>query len=185
MNIFSTDKERRIISLFQRGDASAMSMLYSEYSAWLTAVAARYVPDNEDLKDVLQEGFIKIFTQISSFEYRGKGSLKAWTSRIITNEALHFLRGKSGEIVNTVENLPDYPDEDPDIDNLSAEELQQIIKRLPQGYRAVFNLYAVEGKSHKQIAEMLGIKPDTSASQFHKAKNMLANMINEYKKQKQ
>ena len=103
----------------------------------------------------------------------------------MTNEALQFLRGKNGNIVNTADNLPDYPDEDPDVDNLNAEELQQIIKRLPQGYRAVLDLYVVEGKSHKEIAAMLGIKPDTSASQLHKAKNALANMINEYKKQKQ
>ena len=185
MDLFGTDKERKIVDMFDRGNTSAMSALYSEYSGWLTAKVSRYIPDEDDLKDVLQEGFIKIFTRISTFEYRGKGSLKAWLGKIMTNEALQFLRGKNGNIVNTADSLPDYPDEDPDVDNLNAEELQQIIKRLPQGYRAVLDLYVVEGKSHKEIAAMLGIKPDTSASQLHKAKNALANMINEYKKQKQ
>ena len=164
MSLFATDRERTILRLFKNNTPQAMSILYDEYAGWLTAVCSRYVVNEEDRKDVLQESFIKIFTRINAFEYRGKGSLKAWMSRIAVN---------------------DIPDEEPDTDNLSAEEIAEMIKKLPQGYRVVFNLYAVEGRSHKEIAETLGIKPDTSASQFHKAKNLLAKMINDYKKQKE
>lgn len=185
MSLFATDKERKILSLFKKNDPLAMNVLYDEYAGWLTAVCARYVVDEDDRKDVLQESFIKIFTQIGTFEYRGKGSLKAWAGRIAVNEALQMLRRKAAVPVETTDNLPDFPDEEPDIDDLSAEEISDLIKKLPQGYRAVFNLYAVEGRSHKEIAAMLGIKPDTSASQFHKAKNMLAKMINDYKKLKE
>lgn len=183
MGIFTTDRERRILALFGRGDASAMDMLYSEFAPWLTSVCSRYIPEPDDLKDVMQEGFIKIFTSIPSFEYRGKGSLKAWMSRIMVNECLLFLRGRSSSVVTAVDEMPDFPDLEPDAAAVTADVLDSMIKRLPQGYRAVFNLYVVEGKSHKEIARMLGIKADTSASQLHKAKNMLASMINQYKMQ--
>ena len=185
MSLFATDRERTILRLFKNNTPQAMSILYDEYAGWLTAVCSRYVVNEEDRKDVLQESFIKIFTRINAFEYRGKGSLKAWMSRIAVNESLMMLRRSATNPADTTDNLPDIPDEEPDTDNLSAEEIAEMIKKLPQGYRVVFNLYAVEGRSHKEIAETLGIKPDTSASQFHKAKNLLAKMINDYKKQKE
>ncbi len=185
MALFATNKERTILSLFKKNDPSAMSILYNEYAGWLTAVCSRYVGNGDDCKDVLQETFIKIFTQIHTFEYRGKGSLKAWAGRIAVNEALQMLRRKAATPIENSETLPDMPDEQPDVESLSTQEMADMIKKLPQGYRTVFNLYAVEGRSHKEIAAMLGIKPDTSASQFHKAKNMLAKMINDYKKQKE
>lgn len=185
MSLSATGKERAILSLFKKGDPSAMGVLYGEYAGWLTAVCSRYVGNGDDCKDVLQETFIKIFTQIGTFEYRGKGSLKAWAGRIAVNEALQTLRRKAATPVENAETLPDLPDEEPDVESLSAQEIADMIKKLPQGYRTVFNLYAVEGRSHKEIAATLGIRPDTSASQFHKAKNMLAKMINDYKKQKE
>ena len=82
MSLFATDRERTILRLFKNNTPQAMSILYDEYAGWLTAVCSRYVVNEEDRKDVLQESFIKIFTRINAFEYRGKGSLKAWMSRI-------------------------------------------------------------------------------------------------------
>jgi RNA polymerase sigma-70 factor (ECF subfamily) len=79
---------------------------------------------------------------------------------------------------------PDLPDEDPDIEGIDQETMTRLMARLPEGYRLVLNLYVVEGHSHKEIGEMLGIKPDSSASQLHRAKNMLAHLINEHQRRK-
>ena len=104
----------------------------------------------------------------------------AW--RIAVNESLSQLRKDKTRLLETQEErLPDLPDEEPETDDLTAEEIAQLLGQLPTGYRTVINLYAVEGKSHKEIAAILGIKPDTSASQLHRARNLLAKMVKEYK----
>ena len=86
------NKEQHIISLFKKGDQHAMDKLYMEYADYLAGVCARYISDEDEVKDVLQESFIKIFTQIHQFEYRGKGSLKAWLTKVVINEVLMYLR---------------------------------------------------------------------------------------------
>ncbi len=185
MSILPTDKEQHILQQFKRNYNSAMDLLYAEYAGYLTAVCARYIAGDDNMKDVLQEALIKIFTQIGSFEYRGKGSLKAWMTRIVVNESLQFLRRSKKDEVLVDTEPPDIPEEDPDTDGLNAEEMTDIIRSLPDGYRMVFNLYVIEGKSHKEIAQILNIKPDTSASQLHRAKNILARLITQYKRSKQ
>lgn len=182
MNLFRQDREKYIVGLFSKGASDAMDKLYNEYADLLAGVCERYVPDSETVKDVLQESFIKIFSQINSFEYRGKGSLKAWLTRIVINESLNQLRKeKQFQISDTnIDNL-DLPDIPPDTEDLTEDEILGLIHQLPPGYRTVFNLFVIEGKSHKEIAEILNIKADSSASQFHRAKSMLANMITEYK----
>jgi RNA polymerase sigma-70 factor (ECF subfamily) len=179
----SIDNEQRIIRLFHQGKASAMDLLYAEYAGYLTSVCFRYISDDDDLKDVLQESFIKIFTRISSFTYRGKGSLKAWMTRIVINESLQFLRHQqSAQIVRMDDkyDLPDVPEEDQNLNGISAEVLSEMIRHLPPGCREVFNLYALEGKSHIEIAKLLNIKPDSSASQYHRARAILAKAIKKY-----
>ena len=159
-----------------------MNKFYMEYADYLTGVCARYISDEDALKDVLQESFIKIFTRIREFEYRGEGSLKAWATKIAVNEALMQLRRDKQFIYSLQETTShDFPDEDPDTEGMSLETLLFFIRKLPPGYRAVFNLFVIEEKSHKEIAEILQIQPNTSASQFLRAKRMLAEMIREYK----
>ena len=183
MGLFGNNREQYIISLFEKGDALAMDKLYGEYADYLAKVCSRYIENQEDRHDVLQEAFIRIFTKIHTFEYRGKGSLKAWLTKIVINESLHFLRDNDPAIfIDKATDIPDSSAEDPDIDSMSITQITETILKLPPGYRAVFNLYVVEGKSHKEIAEILNIKPDTSASQFHKARNMLAKMLKEQNK---
>ncbi|HEY9542027.1 RNA polymerase sigma factor [Prevotella sp.] len=183
MNLFSGNKEQQIIRMFGKGHPRAMDVLYADYAGYLSGVCARYVPNEEDLRDVLQESLIKVFTRIADFEYRGKGSLKAWLTRIVVNEALHFLRKQNPSMfVDTNMEQIDIADETPDVSTLSDERIAMLIGMLPPGYRTVFNLYVMEGKSHKEIAQILNIKPDTSASQYHKAKNMLAKLINSEKR---
>lgn len=183
MRIFGKDKEQKIVHLFRRGDVSAMDVLYAEYANYLIAVCARYISDDDDVKDILQEAFIKIFTTIDTFDYRGAGSLKAWMGRIVVNESLQWLRQRKRSPFDRMEaDPPDLPDDDPETEDLSSDELTQLIRQLPEGYRAVLNLYVVEGKSHKEIAQLLDIKPDSSASQLHRAKSMLARIIKDYKR---
>lgn len=178
MRIFGSNRELQILKRFSRGDASAMDMLYAEYADYLTGVCCRYISNEDDRKDVLQEAFIKIFTSIGSFNYRGEGSLKAWAARIVVNESLQYLRQQCRWTpVDSDAPLPDQTDEEPPDPDISEDRLVELIQQLPPGYRAVFNLFAIDGLSHKEIAQQLGITPATSASQYFKARAMLARMI--------
>lgn len=180
---WNSDKEEAELLLVKQGNAAAMRNLYERHIGYLTAVCSRYVVEVDDVSDVLQESFVKIFDSISGFEYRGKGSVRAWMTRVVVNESLSFLRRNVRPEVHYPEwELPDVAEEDaPDTTDISPETIQEMIQKLPQGYRTVFCLYVFEHKSHREIADSLGIKPDTSASQFHKAKDMLRGFINDYK----
>lgn len=159
-----------------------MRQFYERYADYLTAVCSRYIPEKADAKDILQESFVKMFGALDTFEYRGEGSLKAWSSRIVVNTALKSLR-KSGRL-RYMEELPDLPEEsEPEVDRVPAPVLQQFIQALPDGYRTVFNLFVFEKKSHREIAALLGIKEDSSASQFFRARALLARKIKQYLKE--
>lgn len=173
--------EERLVCDIKNGDRAAMRRLYDLYSGYIMAIVMRYVPDKDDVPDVVQEAFIKIFTSIGQYEYRGEGTLKMWLSRVTANEALGFLRRK-GNITFT-DNIPDEPiDDEPDISQITNEALTEMIASLPEGYRVVLNLYVFGQMTHKEIADELGITPSTSASQYYHAKKMLADKIKEYNK---
>lgn len=177
----TTDNEQRLLSLVQRGDDEAMRAVYACYVRYLSAVCARYIPNDEDVKDVLQESFLRIFDGIGSFEYRGKGSLKGWLTKITVNEALKFIRRNDKiEFVDISSYQDIQPEEEPDIDSVPSSVIFQLIRELPDGYRTIFNLYVIENRSHKEIAALLGIKESTSASQLHRAKSLLATKIRQY-----
>lgn len=178
------EKERELLQQILCGNGIAMKEFYTIYSGYLTTVCSRYIFDKDDIKDVLQESFIKIFKSIANFEYKGLGSLRAWSTRIVVNESLTFLKRKSKlEILNRpVWDLPDMPDEEePDLEEIPTSVILEIIRTLPSGYRTVFNLYIFEKKSHKEIASILKITENTSASQLHRAKSLLAKQISIYK----
>ncbi len=144
------------------------------------ATCLRYIADRDAVKDVMQDAFVKVFTSLSQFDYRGEGSLKAWVTRIAANESLNYVR--RNERLAFTDNVPDVPDdEEPDIGEVPMQVLLRMIGDLPAGYRAVFNLFVFEGMSHKDIARALGIKESSSASQYLRAKRQLAKEINEYK----
>ncbi len=144
------------------------------------ATCLRYIADRDAVKDVMQDAFVKVFTSLSQFDYRGEGSLKAWVTRIAANESLNYVR--RNERLAFTDNVPDVPDdEEPDIGEVPMQVLLRMIGDLPAGYRAVFNLFVFEGLSHKDIARALGIKESSSASQYLRAKRQLAKEINEYK----
>lgn len=175
--------ERQLLDRLLDGDRNAARALYDAYAGLLSAVCARYVIDDNDRKDVLQDSFVKIFSNLHRFTYRGEGSLRAWMTRITVNMAITFLdkSGRLSHISDALDSAHDVEYEAPDADGVPPDELQQMIRRLPDGYRTVLNLYVFEEKSHKEIAAILGIKPASSASQLFHAKSLMAKMIKEYK----
>ncbi len=176
-----TDSEQWLLCLVRQGEPTAMRTVYSTYVRYLTALCSRYIPNDEDVKDVLHDSFLKIFSGISSFRYRGKGSLKGWLAKITVNEALKFLQRKRRmEFVDISECDTDIADCEPDVDSIPSSVIFRLIRELPDGYRTIFNLYVIENKSHKEIAALLHIKESTSASQLHRAKLLLAEKIRQY-----
>lgn len=173
--------ETQILKNIAKGDTHAMEMLYRRYAGYATAVARRYVPDSDNMRDVLQDSFVKVFTNIDKFTNRGEGALKAWILRIVANEAISLLR-RTSKLTFTDE-VPEcvIGEDEPEMEYVSPEVLNDMIGKLPIGYRTVLNLFVFENKSHKEIAKILGIKEDSSASQFYRAKKMLAHMINDYR----
>lgn len=163
-----------------KDDSSAKKALYCTYAGYLTGVCTRYLSDQDDVKDVLHDSFLHIFASMASFEYRGPGSLKAWLTRIVINESLQFIRhAYRSEILSaTIESEVSEEDDPPRLEGISMETLHKLIRELPPGYRTVFNLYVFEEKTHKEIASLLNIKEASSASQFHRAKALLAAKIN-------
>lgn len=175
------DNEALLINLVKKGDAQAMRILYCRHIRYLSAVCSRYINGEEDIKDVLQNAFLKIFASIKTFEYRGDGSLKGWMARITLNETLKFIKSHSRlQFVELKQEEMDKIDEEPNTEGIPPAAIHSMIRELPDGYRTIFNLYVIEGKSHKEIANLLGIKADSSASQLHRAKAMLAGKIKKY-----
>lgn len=179
--------EQRLANGLKNGDRAIMKEVYGLYSGYLFALCLRYITDRDRARDILQDSFVKIFSSAGRFSYRGPGSLKAWMSRITVNEALKFLRDSARENAATsldaLDSFPDTAGEDPDISDIPASVIQDMIRRLPDGYRTVFNLYVFEDMSHKEIADRLGIKENSSASQLHRARAMMAGWITDYRKQ--
>lgn len=181
------DSEQEQIRKIVCGDKDAMRDFYDTYSGYLNAVCLRYVTDRDDVKDILQESFIKIFCSIDRFEYRGAGALKAWAARIVVNESLKYLKNTRRLYVSMTDgDIPDAADdEELDIENIPTSVILEMIRSLPEGYRTVFNLYVFEKMSHREIASRLNIAENSSASQLHRAKSALARRIKEYGSKKE
>ena len=178
-HIGNSNDEQRLAEQIRNGDNGAMQVFCSRYVPRLKAICTRYVTDQEDARDVLQDTLLSIITHIADFRYRGAGSLQAWATRIAVNESLNFIRNnRCHELIIQKQGLDEVAEEeDPPVEDIPPEVIQQLVRQLPTGYRTVFNLYVFEDKSHQEIARLLGISVNTSTSQLHKAKNMLAQMI--------
>lgn len=165
----------------KQGDNKARKELYIRYSGLMFALIMRYVGDKEQSEDLLHDGFISVFGSFDKFVWRGEGSLRAWMSRLFVNVALGWLRDKKDFEVS-VDEIPEAEDdpEEPDVAQIPKELIMQFITELPTGYRTVFNLYAIEGLQHKEIAKMLNITERSSSSQFFRAKKILAHRILSY-----
>jgi RNA polymerase sigma factor (sigma-70 family) len=157
--------------------AAAQKELYEKFSPKMMAVCYRYGHNREDAEDMLQEGFIKVFTQIHSFENRG--ALEGWIRRIIVHTCINILKKnkKFNESVELIHATALQVREESIPSIMQAKEVVESIRLLPIGYRTVLNLYAIEGFSHREIAGMLDIEESTSRSQYTRAKAMLEDIL--------
>lgn len=168
----------------RQGDNAARRVLYDLYAARLLAICKRYAGDRTTAEDLLHDTFIKAYSAIARFNYRGAGSLRAWLERIAVNTSLEYLRNRSRMSFAPIDDrrpLPAYTEPtQEEAGSVPLAELTRMIEELPEGYRTVFNLFCVEGFSHREIAEMLGINEKSSSSQLARAKAALAGKIKEY-----
>jgi len=159
-----------------QNDYNCQKALFDKYSGVLLTICRRYFNDSSLAEDALQDGFIRIFNKIDQFKF--EGSFEGWMKRITVNICLRKLQNENrkfdwSEIHHVKENAVN-----PVVDSdLNEEEILRLISKLPNGYRTVFNMYALDGFSHKEIAAKLGITDSTSRSQLVKARNMLQKMI--------
>ncbi len=163
-----------------KGNAKAQQELFDSYAPIMLGVCYRYTKSMDDAEDVLQDGFVQVFKNIK--QYRAEGELGAWIRRIMVNTSLNFLkRNKRYRQEMVFEDSPLHPtaDETPQV-ILQAKELAAIIRQLPTGYQTIFNLHAVEGYTHVEIAVMLGITEGTSRSQYARARNLLGEWLGKY-----
>ena len=166
-------------------DKKAQKELYDVYSPVLFGICLRYSNSKADAEDILQEGFIKIFTKINN--YSGKGSFEGWMRRIVVNTAIsHYHKNKKHKEIYDIDEIKETELEGSTFESLdyTKEELFSVINNLPEGYRIIFNLYAIEGYKHKEIAIKLNISENTSKSQYSRAKSKLKKMLEEISKQK-
>lgn len=172
--------EKEIIRQVKRNKRQAQTLLYQNYKNTWYSICLRYQRDGANAADVLQNALVKIFTKIEQFD-ENKGSFKSWSSQIIVNENLMFLRKHKEQyrLQELKEGSQILSRDETPIDKLSAEELSKLISALPEGYRTVFNLYVMEGYNHIEIAERLGISPGTSKSQLFKARKLLQQQVEE------
>lgn len=164
--------------------AIAQKSLYERFSRKMYGVCLRYTDDKDEAQDILQNGFIKVFENIETF--KATGSLEGWIRRIMVNTALnHYRQDKASRLKVDLDSV-DYMLEGTDgvEGQLDAKELLKVIQTLPAGFRAVFNMFAIEGYSHKEIAEQLNISEGTSKSQYSRARAYLQKLLTDEKKSK-
>ncbi len=171
-------KEADLINGCRRGVPRAQQQIFDLYSSKMYGICHRYVKDPMEAEDILVASFTKVFERIGQF--KGEGSFEGWIRRIMINEALTFLRkNRSMAIETDLEEANRQPDYSRLGDQLEVEDLLKMIQNLPAGYRVVFNLYAIDGFSHKEIAEQLGISESTSKSQLSRARRHLQKLLSE------
>lgn len=160
-------------------EEQAQKCLFERYSRIMTGVCMRYADSYEEAQDIVQDGFIKVFMKIEMFT--GKGSLEGWIRRIMVNTSLDYLRSiKNMRFTVAVEDVQSKLSVSQKIvGELQAEDLLRIVQSLPKGYRTVFNMYAIEGYSHKEIGKELNVSENTSKSQYSRARSILQKKLEE------
>jgi RNA polymerase sigma-70 factor (ECF subfamily) len=167
----------QLIERCKAGERKAQELLYKQFAAKMLAVCMRYATDRMEAEDMLQNGFIKVFQKAGDF--RGEGSFEGWVRRIMVHSSIEYYR-KHHKLLQVVD--IDETANEPSVNpvaasNLDARVLMALIQQLSPGYRMVFNLYALEGYSHKEIAAMMGISEGASKSQLSRARNILKEQI--------
>lgn len=170
------EEEQKFIEACIKEEEWAQKKLYETYYSSMYPVCLRYAVDEEEALDILHEGFIKIFRHIS--KYTIGTSLTAWIRRIMVNTSIDYYRKKTRRRTEDIDNARTVSNSDPDVvSQMSADEIISALQKLSPAYRAVFNLYVIEGFSHREIAEQLNITESTSRSNLVKARTKLKNLL--------
>jgi len=171
------NSEREMIELCLKNDVRAQELFYRQYAGKMFGVCLRYAGNPMEAEDILQEGFIRTFLNLHHFRF--EGSLEGWIRRTMVNTAINHYKKqlKFQKEVEIREAVTFATNQEDVLSKLSTEELLGIIRELPTGYRTVFNLYVMEGYTHKEIGDLLGISENTSKSQFSRARNAIMNNL--------
>lgn len=166
-------QQNELVKQCIKNNRTAQRALYEQYAPLMLGVCARYTKSTDDAEDVLQEGFIKVFTHLKQFS--GKGELGAWIRRIIVNTALDYIKQHSRyRSKMQFDEGPLYPISTDEADiKINVNQLVELIRNLPTSYQTIFNLVAMEGYPHTEVAEMLGVNENTSRSQYSRARGLL------------
>jgi len=174
-------RETELIEGCKRKESASQRELYDRMAGKMLSICCRYIKDRMVAEDVLVGSFTKVFERIG--QYKGDGSFEGWVRKIVVNESLSYLRrNKSMYLETDLEAADREPDLDRQLNHLEAEDLLKLISELPAGYRIVFNMFAIDGYSHKEIAHHLGISENTSKSQLSRARNCLQVRLLELEK---
>lgn len=172
--------EEELIKRCTKSDRHAQEFLFNQFYKELYLVAMRYLSDHHDAEDAIIQSFTRVFKSLKRFSYKGQGSLGRWVRTILINESIRILKKRHLMQFDADIKHMDFQNSDANgLQQLQASDITRMIEQLPTGYRTVFNLFIVEGYSHKEIAKMLGISENTSKSQLRKARNHLINNMNE------
>ncbi len=178
----------KLIYEAKNGSTAAQKCLFDEMADRMLVICYRYIKNQEDAEELMLNGFYKFFRNIQSFSYEEDAALFGYVKRIMVNECLMFLRKKKAFTIVAETLAGDIPLGEEALDNMSANEILELVLQLPIGYRTVFNLNVIEGYNHNEIAAMMGISPGTSKSQLSKARGLLQKMMTqkgiEYARQK-
>jgi RNA polymerase sigma factor (sigma-70 family) len=176
LTIQKSNSETEIIGGCRQGKSWAQKALYDRVGSRMLAVCFRYVQDREEAEHIMIGGMVKVFDKIG--QYTGEGHFEGWIRRIMINESLMYIRkNKTMSIEVEIDQTHESTVQSSDYDHLQTEDLMIMIQRLPVGYRTVFNLYAIEGYSHAEIAEKLNISENTSKSQLSRARKLLQQQL--------
>jgi RNA polymerase sigma-70 factor (ECF subfamily) len=168
--------EDMLVKQCQKQSPKGQKVVYERFSPKMLAICLRYVPEELEAEDLMIGGFLKIFQKIDQF--KSEGSFEGWIRRIMVNECLNYLRKRRWLYAHSdIEDVKDALEFNQYEQEAQADELLAFVQTLPQGYRTVFNLYAIEGFSHKEIAEKLNITESTSKSQLSRARALLQKMV--------
>lgn len=176
MSIDTTYTDEQLIKGCIAKDRKYQELLYKRFSSKMYAICMRYAGEPSGAQDMLQDGFVRVYSNIERF--RGEGSFEGWVRRIFVNTALEVLRKKGNMyVVSDTTNIRLEQNEENSLQHLMKEDLMAMVQSLSAGYRTVFNLYAIEGFSHKEIGEMLNITEGTSKSQLARARYLLQKKV--------
>lgn len=169
-------EQQEIINGCLKGERQAQKALYDRLSGRMFAVCLRYAIDESEAQDMLQEGFIRMFSNLE--QYAGTGSFEGWARRIFIHTAIkYFHKTRKHRFTYELDSANERPVNSDAVGEMTADEMLALVQKLPEGYRMVFNLYAIEGFSHKEIADMLEIGESTSRSQLVKARKLLQQQV--------